>query len=99
MSEVSLVNGHIDDIERCVCCGEVIPEGRQYCFNCGNEANKFKPKKQTNYDRIRNMSAAEMAEFVSQIDDNGCDFCKGNCAEMSCKDGFLNWLESEVQGE
>lgn len=20
--------------ERCVCCGEIIPEGRQYCPNC-----------------------------------------------------------------
>lgn len=20
----------------CVCCGEIIPEGRQYCINCGN---------------------------------------------------------------
>lgn len=23
-------------VERCVCCGEIIPEGRQYCLNCGD---------------------------------------------------------------
>ena len=23
------------DVDRCVCCGEQIPEGAQYCPNCG----------------------------------------------------------------
>lgn len=25
---------------RCVCCGEIIPEGRQYCLNCGAKGEK-----------------------------------------------------------
>lgn len=25
------------DAERCICCGEIIPEGRQVCIKCENE--------------------------------------------------------------
>lgn len=25
---------------RCVCCGEIIPEGTQYCYTCGKKAEK-----------------------------------------------------------
>ena len=32
---VSLIDGHIDEIiDRCVCCGEVIPEGSMVCPVC-----------------------------------------------------------------
>lgn len=35
---VSLIDGHIDEINdnvnRCVCCGEIIPEGRMVCPIC-----------------------------------------------------------------
>ena len=34
MSNVSLINGHIDKVERCVVCNKKIPEGRQVCYNC-----------------------------------------------------------------
>ena len=43
MGNVSLINGHIDNTERCVCCGREIPEGRQYCVICGYKAEKKKP--------------------------------------------------------
>lgn len=33
---VSLIDGHIDDVNRCVCCGEVIPEGPMVCRNCSS---------------------------------------------------------------
>ena len=29
-----------DNAERCVCCGEIIPEGRQICPACEKKANK-----------------------------------------------------------
>jgi hypothetical protein len=38
--QVSLIDGHIDNAERCVCCGRVIPEGSQYCVICGNTEPK-----------------------------------------------------------
>ncbi len=32
-------NRHIDNAEHCMCCGAVIPEGRQVCIICGLKAN------------------------------------------------------------
>ena len=26
--------------DRCICCGEIIPEGRQVCVNCEKEAKE-----------------------------------------------------------
>jgi hypothetical protein len=40
MGYVSLIDGHIDNADRCVCCGRVIPEGSQYCVICGNTEPK-----------------------------------------------------------
>jgi RNA polymerase subunit RPABC4/transcription elongation factor Spt4 len=28
--------------ERCVCCGEIIPEGRMICVKCEQEAEEWK---------------------------------------------------------
>lgn len=43
MSNVSLIDGHIDNAEHCVCCGAVIPEGRQVCIICGLKTNYKQP--------------------------------------------------------
>ena len=67
--------------ETCVCCGRVIPEGSQYCVICGN---KIKGK-QTNYDRIRNMSVEELANFLQQ-----------NHFNSWFQDEIVKYLESEV---
>ena len=60
MSNVSLIDGHIDNAEHCVCCGAVIPEGRQVCIICGKKVNG----KQRQIDRIRNMNVEELAKFL-----------------------------------
>ena len=39
MINISLIDGHIDNAEHCVCCGAVIPEGRQVCIICGLKTN------------------------------------------------------------
>ena len=39
MINISLTDGHIDNAEHCVCCGAVIPEGRQVCIICGLKTN------------------------------------------------------------
>lgn len=31
---VSLIDGHIDEVNRCVCCGDIIPEGMMVCPVC-----------------------------------------------------------------
>lgn len=62
----------------------------------------------TNYDRIRNMSVEEMAEFLKPLTDieDGCyncpanDFCNKNLSKWGCSVMmFKQWLESEVWGE
>lgn len=40
MSNVSLIDGHIDKVERCVMCGKVIPEGRQVCYGCERQTSE-----------------------------------------------------------
>ena len=40
MSNVSLVDGHVDGSETCVICGRDIPENSHYCVICG----KTEPK-------------------------------------------------------
>ena len=37
--EEILAAGMDGDVNRCVCCGEIIPEGRQVCPDCENEIN------------------------------------------------------------
>ena len=59
-------------------------------------SDKMTPQKQREIDRIRNYNVEEMAEFMANVDTNTCAYCIGKCASMSCKDGFMNWLESEV---
>lgn len=35
------------DVDRCVCCGEIVPEGRQVCPRCENGAEQNGNKKTT----------------------------------------------------
>ena len=57
-----------------------------------------KPK--TNYDRIRNMSVEELADFILDYDTiGGCPLPEINCMARTCIECIKKWLESEVQGE
>jgi len=53
----------------------------------------------TNYDRIRNMSVEEMAEFLN--DNYKCEQCDYHhkCCNGECIDGIKQYLESEVDTE
>ena len=96
MSNVSLIDGHLDNAEHCVCCGAVIPEGRQHCVICGYKADKGK---QRQIDRIRNMSVEELAESLALRILCSCCPCTQLCNKheyVSCVDTFKIWLESEV---
>lgn len=60
--------------------------------------------KQTNYDRIRNMSLEEMAEFL--CDNFECDICPAHSANYCtikssqiCSMAMEKYLESEVDTE
>ena len=83
----------MSNAEHCVCCGQVIPEGRQVCIICRKKVDG----KQRQIDRIRNMSVEELASKIVEIID--CKMCpvKNNCETWeSCEHQIIKWLESEV---
>lgn len=93
----------------CICCGRVIPEGRQICLACGDydDMQTFQTKIRTNGDRIRTMSDAELAGFIitalsaKAIECDYCvhrdELCKNKRPSRRCTDGMIEWLRSEVQ--
>lgn len=48
MANVSLINGHIDNADKCICCGKDVPEGRQVCPQCEAEAKESKDDAEIN---------------------------------------------------
>lgn len=61
--------------------------------------------KQTNADRIRNMSDEELAEFLDIVGEDGissqyadipCDCC---CEKTECSKCWKEWLQSEAEQE
>ena len=56
-------------------------------------------KRQTNADRIRNMSDEELAEWINTK--NTCDQCvyqpERLCMKETCANGVLQWLQSEAE--
>ena len=42
MSNVSLIDGHMDNADHCVSCGAIIPEGRMVCPMCENDRREIK---------------------------------------------------------
>ena len=98
MSNISLIDGHIDNAEHCVCCGAVIPEGRQVCIICGLKTNY----KQSTDDVVevrhgewvynRGQAFGEPRYFCSLCIDGGSDsgrdnYCPNCGAKMDGKDG------------
>lgn len=55
----------------------------------------------TNFDRTKAMSVEELAEELAK--DSVCEFCKlrdeQSCDRITCKQGIIQWLESEVEEE
>lgn len=93
----------MSNTEYCVCCGQVIPEGRQHCIICGKKAENGK---QRQIDRIRNMSVEELAKFLYPIVEQSVtcsycpvnDFCDENIVKFGCTVTMLKqWLEQEVE--
>ena len=40
MENTNVINVYISKKESCVCCGDIIPEGKQYCNNCYAKAER-----------------------------------------------------------
>lgn len=94
------------DVERCVCCGEIIPEGRQVCPNCENKA-KQPQKVKTRADQIREMTDEELADFLLNADEGNLtvDVCAGYCVfdditcPHNCKEAIMNYLRSSAKSQ
>lgn len=55
-----IVEAH-ENAERCVSCGEIIPEGRQVCPTCENESKYFSPED------VRRMTAKDVRDNYTAI--------------------------------
>lgn len=82
---------------RCIRCGRVIPDSEQLCLHCGDydDQQRFCPPKharQTNGDRIRAMSNAELVKLL--MGSYPCDSRHG-CPD-DCENCIREWLESEA---
>ena len=75
MSNISLIDGHIDNAEHCVCCGAVIPEGRQVCIICGLKTNY----KQSTADMVEVVRCKDCRLATEDIMIDGWYYCNNNC--------------------
>lgn len=76
----------------CVCCGAVIPEGRQVCQSCVKT-------RRINYDRIVAMGVVELAEFICN-NTRECANCAGlsECVMNDGKaNGLIKWLRMPAE--
>ena len=90
--------------ETCVCCGDIIPEGRQVCPKCEQFAEdtnvRSKNVGETNADRIRSMSDEELADVFDHV--QGDAFLVGvgerkNSVYPGAGVSWLDWLKSPVE--
>lgn len=80
-NKLAELRGGIDDVHTCNCQHNNNPRDNEPCCRCDS--------KQTNADRIRNMSDEELAEFLITFKNT---FGKEYEGEASC----MEWLQSEA---
>lgn len=75
-------------------------------FNCNIYKSKnwnkdLNTKKQTNADKIRNMTDEELAEFLEKVESGHREEigikCKDKCNSWNCAECIRVWLQSEVE--
>lgn len=49
----------------------------------------------TNFEKIKNMSAEELASYIYRIID--CRYCPVYCIDGECREAITRWLKSEVE--
>lgn len=81
-----------DSVKHCIKCGRIIAEDKLICLSCGseNEMQTFRPRIVTNGDRIRNMTDAELARFLSDLQFSACD-----SSFVDLPPSWLEWLGKE----
>lgn len=80
----------MDDNYTCSCQHNSNPRDNEPCCRCDS--------RQTNADRIRNMSDEELAEFMScPYMKDMCDECVHGWHDYDCSKCKLEWLQSEAE--
>lgn len=94
-NKLAELRGGIDDNRTCNCQRNSNSRDNEPCCRCDS--------KQTNADRIRNMSDEELAEFLDIVGEDGissqytdvpCDCC---CEKTECSKCWKEWLRSEAE--
>lgn len=81
----------------CVCCGRIIPEGKQICLQCGSydTMQVFKPTKQDEEKakRIAKIMESNVAQFLWQ------HICirKQSCPAHDCCECVMDWLNKRAE--
>lgn len=84
-----------------VCANMTVLNGETYCGSVPCSLKDELPK-QTNADRIRNMTDEELAEFLLNFwSKTVCDYCtkfiEDRPCNHECEKGFFEWLQAEVK--
>ena len=77
-----------------LCSEHCIETESGYVITTKEKRKYVRSKKQTNADRIRNMTDEELAEFLVTVN---CAYCKHENTEKDCEDCFLEWLQAEAK--
>ena len=94
-NKLAELRGGIDDAHTCNCRHNSNSRDNKPCCRCDS--------KQTNADRIRNMSDEELAEFLDIVGEDGissqyadvpCDCCY---EKTECSKCWKEWLQSEAE--
>ena len=94
-NKLAELRGGIDDVHTCNCQHNSNSRDDEPCCRCDS--------RQTNADRIRNMSDEELAETIHSISCNATEIstCKEECLKCEQPDSYcvrsiMEWLQSEA---
>ena len=95
-NKLAELRGGIDDVQTCNCQHNSNSRDDEPCCRCDS--------RQTNADRIRNMSDEELAETIHSISCNATEIstCKEECLKCEQPDSYcvrniMEWLQSEAE--
>ena len=95
-NKLAELRGEIDDVHACNCQHNSNSRDDEPCCRCDS--------RQTNADRIRNMSDEELAETIHSISCNATEIstCKEECLKCEQPDSYcvrniMEWLQSEAE--
>lgn len=76
---------------RCVCCGDIIPEGRQVCPKCQDTPQETKVLKQ--WQKIKRMSKEELTAFLFLFAQSFLKAGKGELSKETQRDLYQSICE------